>query len=87
MRTTLDLPDEVLRRAKIAAVERGTTLREIVRQALTHELGLADEAPTPRKRTAFPIFDSKAPRSLVLGAADFSILEFEEDARRHGLGS
>jgi hypothetical protein len=38
MRTTLDLPDDVLRRAKIAAVERGSTLRELVIDALRNEL-------------------------------------------------
>ena len=38
MRTTLDLPDDVLRRAKIAAVERGSTLRQLVIDALKHEL-------------------------------------------------
>jgi hypothetical protein len=29
MRTTLDIPDDLLERAKIAAVERGATLREL----------------------------------------------------------
>jgi hypothetical protein len=43
MRTTLDLPDEVLRRAKIVAVERGSTLRQIVIDALHHELGGAQQ--------------------------------------------
>jgi hypothetical protein len=38
MRTTLDLPDELLRRAKICAVERGMTLRELVSVALDREL-------------------------------------------------
>jgi hypothetical protein len=46
MRTTIDLPDDVLRRAKIAAVERGSTLRELVIDALQHEL----EAPGGRRR-------------------------------------
>lgn len=38
MRTTLDLPDDILRRAKIAAVERGSTLRQLVIDALSQEL-------------------------------------------------
>jgi hypothetical protein len=87
MRTTLDLPDEVLRRAKIAAIERGTTLRELVKQALTHELGLAEEESPRRRRAKFPIFRSAAPGSLDLTASDLSELEAEEDARRHGLDS
>lgn len=52
MRTTLDLPDDILRRAKIAAVERGSSLRQLVIDALRQEL----ESPPhpPRKRMASP---------------------------------
>jgi hypothetical protein len=38
MRTTLDLPDDILRRAKIAAVERGSSLRQLVTDALRREI-------------------------------------------------
>ena len=53
MRTTLDLPDDVLRQAKIAAVERGLTLRQVVIDALKHELGSA--APRRRRLTKPPV--------------------------------
>ncbi len=46
MRTTLDLPDEVLRKAKIAAVERGFSLRQLVINALIHEI--EGRAPSER---------------------------------------
>ena len=42
MKTTLDLPDELLRRAKRAALERGISLKAIVTEALTRELGPAE---------------------------------------------
>lgn len=54
MRTTLDLPDDILRRAKIAAVERGSSLRQLVTDALRREI----EGPTPsarRRLTSPPI--------------------------------
>ncbi len=35
MKTTIDLPDELLHRAKIAAAERNTTLKELVQTGLT----------------------------------------------------
>jgi hypothetical protein len=38
MRTTLDLPDDILRKAKIAAVERGSSLRQLVIGALRREM-------------------------------------------------
>lgn len=47
MRTTLDLPDDLLKRAKIVAVERGATLRELVADALRREL---EGSPPPRRR-------------------------------------
>ena len=34
MRTTVDLPDPLFRRAKLEAVERGITLRTLIEQAL-----------------------------------------------------
>ena len=46
MRTTLDLPDEILRKAKIAAVERGSTLRQLVIEALRREM----ESPLENRR-------------------------------------
>jgi hypothetical protein len=51
MRTTLDLPDDILRRAKIEAVERGATLRQLVIDALQREMAATGR---PRKRLAGP---------------------------------
>lgn len=34
MKTTIELPDAILRRAKVIAAERDTTLKELVTQAL-----------------------------------------------------
>ena len=51
MRTTLDLPDDILRRAKIEAVERGSTLRQLVIDALQREMAGTER---PRKRLAQP---------------------------------
>jgi hypothetical protein len=38
VRTTLDLPDDVLRKGKIAAVECGFSFRQLVIDALIHEI-------------------------------------------------
>jgi hypothetical protein len=54
MRTTFDLPDELMKRAKIAAVKRGSTLRDLVAEALRRLL--ADQSPPERRRmTEAPI--------------------------------
>ena len=86
MRTTLDLPDELLKRAKIEAVERGTTLRDLMGAALERELRqpARSQREPARKRARFPIFDSNSPGSLRLNNAEIAKLEGEEDVRRHG---
>ena len=38
MKTTIDLPEEVIQRAKIAAIKRKTTLKELIHQSLLREL-------------------------------------------------
>jgi hypothetical protein len=38
MKTTIDLPEELLHRAKITAAQRKTTLKEMVIRSLTREL-------------------------------------------------
>lgn len=48
MRSTFDLPDDLLKRAKIAAVKRGSTLRDLVAEALRRLL--ADQPASERKR-------------------------------------
>lgn len=49
MRTTLDLPDDILQRAKIEAIERRSTLRQLVIDALQREMAGTER---PRKRLA-----------------------------------
>lgn len=42
MRTTVDIPDQLLREAKMVALERGTTLRKLVVQGLESILRRSD---------------------------------------------
>jgi hypothetical protein len=53
MRTTISIHDELLESAKARAKERGTTLGELVEDALRRELSLSSE---PRKRVPVPVF-------------------------------
>ena len=59
MRTTFDLPDDLMKRAKIAAIRRGSTLRDLVAEALRRLL--ADQGSTERRRM------EKAPIKLPPG--------------------
>lgn len=52
MRTTFDLPDELMKRAKIAAVKRGSTLRDLVAEGLRRVL--KEQSAPERKRMTEP---------------------------------
>ena len=54
MKTTIDLPEEILHRAKIVAAQRKTTLKELVISGLTHALDTPpeDQALKLSKRAA-----------------------------------
>jgi hypothetical protein len=87
MRTILELPDDLMERARTAAKERGVTLRELVGDALAKELLPGPAAGRPKRRVRLPIFPSNQPGSLELSAEDLANAEAAEDARRHGLSS
>lgn len=84
MRTSIDLPDELLREAKIAAVNRGVTLREIVTEALDHELHGTPAQPQALKTLDFPLIRSGVPGSLRITAEDIRCVEEEDDLRGMG---
>ncbi len=50
MKTTIDLPEELLHRAKVAAAQRKTTLKELVQAGL--DWVLRSEAETPDRSAA-----------------------------------
>jgi len=83
MRTTLDLPDQLMKQTKMAAVERGVTVRELIAAAVARDLA-AGPPPKARKRVPFPVFSSAQPGSLHPTNADVARAEAAEDLRRHG---
>lgn len=85
MRTTGDLPDDLLLRAHAAAEERGVTLQEPLRSALAKELATPPEAGRRPGRVRLPIFESDRPGNLNLTNADLAEAEAEEDRRGSGL--
>ena len=47
MKTTIDIPDALYKKAKIRAIERGQTLKDIVLTSLIKELEPASAIPAP----------------------------------------
>ena len=53
MKTTLEIPDAIFRRAKSLAAERGIPLRELVTEAVRDKLGERDKAKDKPWMAAF----------------------------------
>jgi len=51
MKTTLEIPDELFRRAKSAAAEQGIALRELVSDALAQKLRARERQDKPWLKT------------------------------------
>jgi len=52
MKTTIDLPDEILHRAKIVAARRKTTVKALVIEGLTHSLSSPVDSEALRRKRA-----------------------------------
>lgn len=62
MKTTIDLPEEIIRRAKITAIQRKTTLKDLICRSLVREIespqaGPAD-AESQRQQRASALLES-----------------------------
>jgi hypothetical protein len=78
MRTSIDIPDELFKKAKITAVEQGLTLRQLMLRGLQktiNETGVkpdAERLPKLPKRTAKPYHLSSDEIQSLLAAEEVS---------------
>jgi hypothetical protein len=65
LKTTIELSDALLLRAKRAALERGTTLRALIEEALERAVGGTGKRATPLRTITFGV-----PGAALLDARD-----------------
>ncbi|MTD53987.1 hypothetical protein [Amycolatopsis pithecellobii] len=83
MRTTVELPEDLLRAAKSEAASRGESLKDFLARAVTHELG--NLAPAgQRTRVRLPLVGSTRPGKVELTNAGIEAIFAAEDAEKHG---
>jgi hypothetical protein len=58
MRTTLDIPDEVFKKAKLKAVQEGVALKEIFTRALIRDLAEPSTDASARRARAARLFSA-----------------------------
>lgn len=85
MRTTIDLPDELLRQAKARAALEGVRLRDLIERGLRLALATASAPGAPR-RVAFPLHHSRRPGALTIEAVRHAEAQaqLDEDATHAG---
>ena len=89
MRTTVDLPTPLFRRAKARAAQRGETLRALLTRAVEAEVGAAAPARSkwhhPDGRVKLPLIGTPGGPKVNLTNADIERILAEDEARHYGL--
>ena len=67
MRTTVDIPDPLYREMKVCAATEGTTIKEIILEAVVNRLRSGKTTAQPERKAKFPVIQAKNPGSLKLG--------------------
>lgn len=80
MKTTLEIDDALLKRAKARALAQGTTLRAVVEEALQRSLGLGTTVRSPLKLTTWPA----QPSARISETRVLDAIRAERDGRRSG---
>lgn len=82
MRTTVELPDGVLRRAKARAAERGESLKKLMIRAVLAELGSEHTETDARQRVRLPLFGAARGPCVHVTSEDLAEALSDADAAK-----
>jgi plasmid stability protein len=83
MRTTIDLPSDLMQAAKVRAAQRGESLKDLFTRAIAHEVSSPGRG-RPAGRVTFPLVgQDREPRVEVTNAGIAAVFE-AEDVERYG---
>jgi len=83
MRTTIDMPDALMRAAKARAAEHGESLKDLVNRALAHELGLPSVPKRKTGRVTLPLIARDATPAVLVTNDDIAVALEAEDVERY----
>ena len=78
MRTTIEFPPELFRKAKARAAARGESLKTLLTRAVAAEVGQAKET-TVRRRMVLPTFGDPNGPKVKLSGRDIARILADED--------
>ena len=79
MRTTLDIPDTIGRRVKVAAARRGLSMKALIVAALENELDTRKRT-TQARPLRFPLISSSTPGCYDLKPKEINDILMREEA-------
>jgi hypothetical protein len=82
MRTTVDMPAELMQAAKVKAAERGETLKDLVTRAVATELRVS-AGPARTGRLSLPLIGREASPEVSVTNADIEAALNAEDIDRY----
>ncbi|HEY2264208.1 MAG TPA: hypothetical protein VGI96_16410 [Streptosporangiaceae bacterium] len=83
MRTTIDLPSELMHAAKVRAAQHGESLKELFTRAIAHEVGTAGRV-RPAGRVTFPLIGTDSEPRVDITSTDIADALETEDIERYG---
>jgi hypothetical protein len=83
MRTTIDVPNSLMRAAKARAAEQGESLKDLVNRAITHEVGLPNAPRAKAGRVSLPLIGRNAEPTALETNENIEDAFDAEDAERY----
>jgi plasmid stability protein len=83
MRTTLDLPSDLMRAAKVRAAQRGESLKDLFTRAIAREVSTPGR-DRPAGRLTFPLIGRDDGPGVEVTNADIEAAFEAEDIERYG---
>jgi plasmid stability protein len=83
MRTTIDLPSDLMHAAKVRAAQHGESLKDLFTRAITHEVGSPGRVHAAGRLT-FPLIGRDSEPTVEVTNADIAAALEAEDIERYG---
>ena len=83
MRSTIDMPDSLMRAAKARAAEDGESLKDLVNRAVARELGTPSAPRAKTGRVTLPLIPAGSGPAVLVTNEDIEAAFDAEDIERH----
>jgi hypothetical protein len=83
MRTTIELPSDLMQAAKVRAAQRGESLKDLFTRAIAHEVGGTGRS-RPGGQVSFPLIGRDSEPRVEVTSEDIAAALDAEDVEKYG---